>query len=157
VDWPNPNLDVPYSEAWVAVDENSCTIVSVPMVEDRNYIVQFLNGWGGTLANINERVFPQRPCGDFAICLQGATMPADSQRIDLLGGHSRVPALRAGAEGEARHAGMQGSRRLRSQRLGAPRRGPHPQRALRPAVFAAAYRKIATAAGWPNDVWNMDT
>ena len=25
VDWPNPNLDVAYSEAWVAADENSCT------------------------------------------------------------------------------------------------------------------------------------
>jgi len=33
VDWPNPNLDVAYSEAWVAADENSCTIVSVPKVE----------------------------------------------------------------------------------------------------------------------------
>ena len=30
VDWPNPNLDVAYSEAWVAVDEDSCTLVSVP-------------------------------------------------------------------------------------------------------------------------------
>ena len=31
VDWPNPNLDVAYSEAWVAVDETSCTIVTVEL------------------------------------------------------------------------------------------------------------------------------
>src|SRR4029079_10764946 len=37
VDWPNPNLDVAYSEAWVAIDESSCTIVSVPKVEGRYY------------------------------------------------------------------------------------------------------------------------
>jgi hypothetical protein len=85
VDWPNPNLDVAYSEAWVAVDENSCTIVSVPKIEGRYYTEQVLNGWGETLANINERVFPRRPYGDFAVCLQGATvsLPADVQRIDL--------------------------------------------------------------------------
>ena len=85
VDWPNPNLDVAYSEAWVAVDENSYTIVSVPKIEDRYYTVQFLNGWGETLANINERVFPRRPYGDFAVCLQDATvsLPTNVQRIDL--------------------------------------------------------------------------
>src|SRR5215213_8951137 len=40
VDWPNPNLDVAYSEDWVAVDENSYTIVSVPKIEGRYYTVQ---------------------------------------------------------------------------------------------------------------------
>ena len=74
VDWPNPNLDVAYSEAWVAVDENSCTIVSVPKVEGRYYTVHFLNGWGETIANINERLFPKRPFGEFAVCLRGANV-----------------------------------------------------------------------------------
>lgn len=32
VDWPNPNLDVAYSEAWVAVDEKSCTIADIPKI-----------------------------------------------------------------------------------------------------------------------------
>jgi hypothetical protein len=45
VDWPSPNLDVAYSEAWVAVDDSSCTIVSVPQIKDRYFTVQFLNGW----------------------------------------------------------------------------------------------------------------
>ena len=55
VDWPNPNLDVAYSEAWVATDESSCTVVSVPKIEGRYYTVQFLNGWGETLAPLVKR------------------------------------------------------------------------------------------------------
>lgn len=92
VDWPNPNLDVAYSEAWVAVDETSCTIVSVPEVKDRYYTVQFLNGWGGTLANINERIFPNRTSGDFAVCLAGSDvkLPDNTLRIDLPVKHSRI-------------------------------------------------------------------
>lgn len=85
VDWPNPNLDVAYSEAWVAVDERSCTQVSVPKITDRYYTVQFLNGWGETLANINERTFADHPYGEFAVCLKGAKvdLPANTRRIDL--------------------------------------------------------------------------
>lgn len=85
VEWPNPNLDVAYSEAWVAVDESSCTLVSVPKIADRYYTVQFLNGWGETLANINERTFVDQPSGDFAVCLKGAdvALPAGAKRIDL--------------------------------------------------------------------------
>ncbi|WP_160109792.1 DUF1214 domain-containing protein [Pseudomonas izuensis] len=92
VDWPNPNLDVAYSEAWVAVDENSCTLVSVPKISGRYYTVQFLNGWGETLANINEREFPKHPNGEFAACLQGAKvkLPANTQRIDLPARTARV-------------------------------------------------------------------
>ncbi|WP_375739397.1 DUF1214 domain-containing protein [Pseudomonas boanensis] len=85
VDWPNPNLDVAYSEAWVALDERSCTLVSVPKISERYYTVQFLNGWGETLANINERTFAKQPSGDFAVCLKGAsvTLPKGVQRVDL--------------------------------------------------------------------------
>jgi hypothetical protein len=92
VDWPNPNLDVAYSEAWVAVDESSCTVVTVPKVTGRYYTVQFLNGWGETLANINERVFPDQPYGEFARCLKGAnvTVPGKAKRIDLPMRYSRV-------------------------------------------------------------------
>ena len=92
VQWPNPNLDVAYSEAWVAVDEKSCLVVSVPQIAGRYYTVQFLNGWGETVANINERVFPQHPNGQFAICLQGsdAPVPAGTQRIDVPVKYMRV-------------------------------------------------------------------
>jgi hypothetical protein len=92
VDWPNPNLDVAYSEAWVAVDEKSCLIVSVPRITGRYYTVQFLNGWGETVANINERVFPQHPSGEFAICLAGSqvAVPDTAQRVDVPVKYMRV-------------------------------------------------------------------
>ncbi|MDD2047593.1 DUF1214 domain-containing protein [Pseudomonas putida] len=85
VEWPNPNLDVAYSEAWLALDERSCAQIAVPKIVDRYYTVQFLNGWGETLANINERSQPDHPYGDFAVCLKGAkvTLPAGVKRIDL--------------------------------------------------------------------------
>ena len=92
VDWPNPNLDVAYSEAWVAVDEKSCLIVSVPRITGRYYTVQFLNGWRETIANINERAFPQHPNGEFAICLERSQVPvpAGAQRIDVPVKYMRV-------------------------------------------------------------------
>jgi hypothetical protein len=92
VDWPNPNLDVAYSEAWVAADENSCTIVTVPKIVGRYYTVQFLNGWDETLANINERLFPNKPDGDYAIGLRGSKveLPAGTERIDFPVKYSRV-------------------------------------------------------------------
>jgi hypothetical protein len=92
VDWPNPNLDVTYSEAWVAADENSCTIVTVPKIVGRYYTVQFLNGWDETLANINERVFPNKPDGEYAICLRGSSvdLPPETKRIDFPVKYSRV-------------------------------------------------------------------
>jgi hypothetical protein len=104
VDWPNPNLDVAYSEAWVAVDDSSCTIVSVPKVEGRYYTVHFLNGWGETIANINERLFPKRPFGEFAMCLRAANVaiPAGATRIDLPVKYSRVLArIELGADPDA--------------------------------------------------------
>lgn len=85
VKWPNPNLDVAYSEAWVAVDEKSCLMVSVPKISSRYYTVQFLNGWGETVANLNERVYPKHPYGEFAVCLKGSNVvvPAKVQRVDV--------------------------------------------------------------------------
>ena len=90
--WPNPNLDVAYSEAWVAVDEKNCALVTVPRISGRYYTVQFLNGWGETVANINERLYPQHAHGEFAVCLKGAnvTLPAATQRVDVPVKHMRV-------------------------------------------------------------------
>jgi hypothetical protein len=72
VDWPNPNLDVAYSEAWVTIDEASTLLVTVPEITGRYYTVEFINGWGETLANLNERCHPDHPSGLFAICFQGS-------------------------------------------------------------------------------------
>lgn len=92
VDWPNPNLDVTYSEAWVTLDEASALLVTVPEIKGRYYVVEFLNGWGETVANINERVFPEHPSGLFAVCLKGAKVdiPADAVRVDVPVRHMRV-------------------------------------------------------------------
>jgi hypothetical protein len=92
VDWPNPNLDVAYSEAWVAVDENCYLLVTIPKIERRYYTVQFLNGWGETLANINERLFPDKPAGQFAVCYKGSrvSIPEGATRVDLPAKYSRV-------------------------------------------------------------------
>jgi hypothetical protein len=92
VDWPNPNLDVAYSEAWVALDEDSYLLIDVPRIEHRYYVVEFLNGWGETVANINERLYPDVTKGRFAVCLQGsrATVPAGAQRVDLPARVTRV-------------------------------------------------------------------
>jgi hypothetical protein len=92
VAWPNPNLDVAYSEAWVAVDEKSCLVLTVPRVEHRYYTVQFLNGWGETVANVNERLFPTHPSGKFAVCLKGsqAPRPASAQLVEVPVKYMRV-------------------------------------------------------------------
>ncbi|WP_413587144.1 DUF1214 domain-containing protein [Bdellovibrio sp. HCB274] len=92
VQWANPNLDVAYSEAWVAIDEKSCTIVEVPEIKDRYYTIQFLNGWGETTANINERNFPKHPSSKFAMCLKDANviLDPDVQKIILPSKKSRV-------------------------------------------------------------------
>jgi hypothetical protein len=60
-------------------------MVSVPRITGRYYTVQFLNGWGETVANINERVFPKHPYGEFAVCLKGSkvNVPAGAQRVDV--------------------------------------------------------------------------
>jgi hypothetical protein len=93
VDWANPNLDVVYSEAWVAVDDKSCTLIELPDIKGRYYTVQALNGWAEVSANINERTFPKHPSGKFAFCLKGAkgiTLPKGTQRVDLPSKKSRI-------------------------------------------------------------------
>lgn len=92
VAWANPNLDVAYSEAWVYVDDKSCTMIDLPEIKDRYYTVQVMNSWAEVIANINERYFPDHPFGLFALCLKGAqvNLPDRTKRIDLPGKKSRV-------------------------------------------------------------------
>jgi hypothetical protein len=91
VAWPNPNLDVAYSEAWMAVDEHSSTRIEVPEITGRYYTVQILNAWGETLVNLNERNF-RHASGQFLICLRGApvSLPVGTARVDLPGPKARV-------------------------------------------------------------------
>jgi hypothetical protein len=81
----NPNLDVAYLEAWFAVDETSCAILTVPKVEGRYYTAQIMDEWADILYNINERNFPDKPYGRFGLCLKGSdvALPGDVLRLDL--------------------------------------------------------------------------
>lgn len=92
VAWANPNLDVAYSEAWIAIDENSCALVEIPKITGRYYTWHMLNGWGETILNINERNFPEHPNGKFAICLKGSNpkIPDGALRVDIPSKISRV-------------------------------------------------------------------
>ena len=46
----NPNLDVAYSEAWIAVDDHSCTLIEVPPIVGRYYTIH--------LVDMNQRMVP---------------------------------------------------------------------------------------------------
>jgi hypothetical protein len=88
----NPNLDVAYLEAWFAIDERTPVILEIPAVMGRYYTAQIVDEWADVLCNVNERTFPTRPHGRFALCLKGShpTLPDGAQRIDL-------PSKKAGA------------------------------------------------------------
>ena len=93
VAWANPNLDVAYSEAWVAVDEKTPVVLEVPAIKGgRYYTWQMLNGWGETVLNINERTFKDHPSGKFALVLKGTSpeVPPDALVVGLPGKRSRV-------------------------------------------------------------------
>ncbi|MBE8724987.1 DUF1214 domain-containing protein [Flavobacterium hungaricum] len=81
----NPNLDVAYLEAWIAVDAAHAVILNVPKIEGRYYTAQLLDGWGEVIVNINERNFPKTPYGKFALVLKGSnpTIPAGAVKIEL--------------------------------------------------------------------------
>ena len=65
-DFVNPNLDVAYLEAWIAVDDASAVLLRVPDVNGRYYTVQICDEWGNVITNINERNYPLNPAGMFA-------------------------------------------------------------------------------------------
>jgi hypothetical protein len=81
----NPNLDVSYLEAWIAVDPSHAVILNVPKIEGRYYTAELLDGWGEVIANVNERTYPRTPYGKFALVLKGSnpTVPSEAVRIEL--------------------------------------------------------------------------
>ena len=82
----NPNLDVVYSEAWIAVDEHTAAILDVPAVPANTYYTaQIVDEWAEITYNVNERTFPEHPHGSFAICLAGSDpqIPDGAVRLDI--------------------------------------------------------------------------
>ena len=96
-DFVNPNFDVAYLEGWIAVDADHPVVLEVPKVEGRYYTAQILDEWGEVIVNINERTFPSKPYGAFALTLPGSSpaLPAGATRIDL---HSSKAKLLARVE-----------------------------------------------------------
>jgi hypothetical protein len=88
----DPNLDVADSEAWIAVDDTSCTLLNLPEIKGHYYTVEIVNGWGEVIDNINERTYPTHPSGTFALCLDKAKvdLPAGAQRVEVAGNTSRI-------------------------------------------------------------------
>jgi hypothetical protein len=84
-DWVNPNLDTAYIEAWFAVDHDTAVLFEVPEIKGRYYTAQLLDEWGEVIANINERMFPSKSFGKFALVYPNSTVkiPADAARIEL--------------------------------------------------------------------------
>lgn len=126
VSWANPNLDVVYSEAWIGVDERTCMVFSVPLIKGRYYTVQFLNGWGETVANINERNYPQRRAARYGLCLKGASvqLQPDVRRIDLPGRTARV--LARVEIGKNRKQAVQLQHQIQIRMTGTPNIAPVP-------------------------------
>jgi len=96
-DFVNPNFDVAYLEAWIAVDDSTPVMLEVPKVVGRYYTAQILDEWGEVIANINERTFPSKPYGRFVLVKPGSTVkiPSDAGRIEL---HSSKAKLLARVE-----------------------------------------------------------
>jgi len=91
-DATNPNFDTALSEAWIAVDDSSCTLITLPEIKGRYYTVEIVNGWGEVIDNINERTYSQHPFGAFALCLTKvkADLPAGAQRVEVAGKTSHI-------------------------------------------------------------------
>jgi len=84
-DFVNPNLDVAYLEAWIAVDDRAVVLLDVPKVEDRYYTAQIMNEWGEVITNINERCYPLNQHGTFAFVSpdSAAEIPEGATRVVL--------------------------------------------------------------------------
>jgi len=82
----NPNLDVVYSEAWIAVDEDTPVLLDVPEVPAGTYATaQIVDEWAEITHNVNARTMPDHPYGTFALCLAGSDpeIPDGAIRLDL--------------------------------------------------------------------------
>ncbi|GAS90458.1 DUF1214 domain-containing protein [Mycolicibacterium brisbanense] len=91
-DFVNPNFDVAYLEAWIAVDDDTAVLLEVPEITGRYYTAQVLDEWGEVIVNINERATPVKPSGTFAFTKPGSTVsiPPGASRIDLHSGKAKL-------------------------------------------------------------------
>lgn len=125
-DFVNPNLDVAYLESWFAVDDDTVVVLEVPEVKNRYYTAQILDEWGEVITNINERTFPTKPFGKFALVKPGskARIPADAGRIELHSSKAKMLA-RVELKGDPDEA-LRLQRGFKTTVLGTPKIAPPP-------------------------------
>ena len=68
-----PEFGHRFSRGLDAVDPWSPALLEIPEIKGRDYTVQILNEWGEVVTNINERTFPSKPFGKFALVTPGST------------------------------------------------------------------------------------
>ncbi|PZE31386.1 DUF1254 domain-containing protein [Curtobacterium sp. MCLR17_055] len=88
----NPNLDVAYLEAWIAVDRDHAVLLEVPEIHGRYFTVQVMDVWGEVIVNVNERNFPDHPSGTVAFRLAGTDPIIDDSAlvVDLPGPKAKI-------------------------------------------------------------------
>ncbi len=125
-DFVNPNFDVAYLEAWFAVDDKTPVLLEVPEVKGRYYTAQLLDEWGEVIVNINERTFPSKPFGKFALVKPGSTakIPADAARVELHSSKAKMLA-RVELKGDPEGA-LKLQRQFAARSLGKPAIQPPP-------------------------------
>jgi hypothetical protein len=125
-DFVNPNFDVAYLEAWLAVDDRTPVLLEIPEIKNRYYTAQILDEWGEVIVNINERTFPSKPYGKFALVKPGfaGSIPVDAARIEL---HSSKAKLlgRVEIKGDPEGA-VQLQHQFKAAALGTPLIAPPP-------------------------------
>jgi hypothetical protein len=91
-DFVNPNFDVAYFEAWFAVDDRTPVLLEIPEIKNRYYTAQILDEWGEVIVNINDRTFPSKPYGKFALVKPDfrGSVPIDAARIELHSGKAKM-------------------------------------------------------------------
>lgn len=123
-DFVNPNLDVAYLEAWIAVDDNTPVLLEIPPIKGRYYTAQICDEWGEVITNINQRNYPLHPYGKYAFVAPGsrAKVPQDAVRIEL---HSYKAKMLARVELKTDHGGAVAlQKQFRLKALGKPKIQP---------------------------------
>jgi hypothetical protein len=96
-DFVNPNLDVAYLEAWIAVDDDTVVQLDVPRISDRYYTAQLIDEWGEVFVNIHDRSTPSAPFGSFALTKPGSA-PTIAEGVHRISLHSAKAKLLARVE-----------------------------------------------------------
>jgi len=97
-----------------------------PRIKGRYYTAQILDEWAEVIVNINERIFPSKPFGKFALVKPGyaGDIPPDAARIEL---HSSKAKMLGRVElKDDREGAVRLQRQFKATALGTPLMAPPP-------------------------------